>query len=103
MTATPDVIEREKIEDEVMAQEPNMFRVLLHNDDKTTVEFVIELLQTVFHKEIAEAAKITLLVHEEGCGCAGIYTQEIAEEKTTESIILARSSGYPLQVTYEKI
>lgn len=85
------------------SQEPNMFRVVLHNDDKTTVDFVITLLQMVFHKSLEEAAEITLAVHHKGRGTAGIYTREIAEEKTEESIGLARSSGYPLQITYEKV
>jgi ATP-dependent Clp protease adaptor protein ClpS len=102
-----DILEKissiEKEKEKQKTQEPNMFRVVLHNDDKTTVDFVITLLQMVFHKDLEEAAEITLSIHHKGRGIAGIYTREIAEEKTEEAIRLARTSGYPLQVTYEKI
>ncbi|MFW5920422.1 MAG: ATP-dependent Clp protease adaptor ClpS [Polyangiales bacterium] len=80
---------------------PRMFKVLLHNDDYTTREFVVHVLQTIFHKSEPEAVRIMLHVHHNGVGVAGLYTREIAETKmrTTES--LARKHEYPLRLSIE--
>jgi ATP-dependent Clp protease adaptor protein ClpS len=83
-------------------QEPQMYKVLLHNDDYTTMEFVVEILQKVFHKSPSEATQIMLLVHKSGVGVCGIYTAEIAETKVEMVHHLARKSGYPLKCSMEE-
>lgn len=82
--------------------EPPMYKVLLHNDDYTTMEFVVEILQKVFHKPPAEAAQIMLLVHKSGTGVCGIFTAEVAETKVELVHHLARKNGYPLQCSMEE-
>jgi ATP-dependent Clp protease adaptor protein ClpS len=80
---------------------PRMFRVVLHNDDYTSMEFVVEVLQDVFRLSKLQATRVMLLVHTRGKGVAGVYTREIAETKATEAIGRARDSGYPLLATTE--
>ncbi len=82
--------------------EPPMYKVLLHNDDYTTMEFVVEILQDVFHKPPAEAAQIMLRVHKSGTGVCGIFTAEVAETKVELVHHLARKNGYPLQCSMEE-
>lgn len=83
-------------------REPSMFRVLLLNDDYTTMEFVVEILVKVFRKHYDEAARIMLHVHNEGSGLCGIYTFEVAESKVYTVHNLARENGFPLKCTMEK-
>ena len=80
---------------------PRMFRVLLHNDDYTTREFVVEVLRTIFHKNEAEAVEIMLSVHNNGVGIAGIFPHDIAETKALTVEQLARRNGYPLRLSVE--
>ena len=75
--------------------------VLLHNDDFTTMEFVIEVLAKFFRKNADEAAKIMLSVHYNGSGVAGIYPAEIAETKVSQVTDYAKAHGFPLKVTAE--
>ena len=82
--------------------EPPLFKVLLHNDDYTTMEFVMEVLETVFHKSPAEAYRIMLMVHTQGRGVAGVYTWEVAETKADQVAALASEAGYPLRATIEE-
>lgn len=83
-------------------QKPPMFKVLLHNDDFTSQEFVVLVLQSVFHKTFADAFKIMLAVHHSGVGIAGVYTHEIAEAKSSKVIQMAQAEGYPLLCTVEE-
>ncbi|HEU4452921.1 MAG TPA: ATP-dependent Clp protease adaptor ClpS [Longimicrobium sp.] len=80
---------------------PSMYRVLLHNDDFTTMEFVIEILVQHFEKTVTEATRIMLQVHQAGIGVAGIYTRDEAETRITIVIDAARDQGYPLQMSME--
>ena len=80
---------------------PRMFKVLLHNDDYTTMEFVVDVLIQVFHKTRVEATRTMLLIHKSGKGIAGVYTREIAEAKSTQAIDHARAAGFPLLATTE--
>lgn len=80
---------------------PPMWRVLLHNDDYTTQEFVVWVLETVFHKPRAEAFAIMMHVHLSGLGLAGIYTKDVAETKVAATKRLAEQHEYPLLVTME--
>jgi ATP-dependent Clp protease adaptor protein ClpS len=83
-------------------KEPPKYAVLLHNDDYTTMEFVVEVLQRFFRKSGEEAMEIMLKVHNDGRGVAGIYSFEIAETKAAQVQELAKSRGFPLKCTIEK-
>ena len=87
---------REKVE------EPPLFKVLLHNDDFTTMEFVVWVLESVFNMPEEQAIQVMLNVHLRGIGVAGIYTYEIAETKVERSTALAREQEFPLLVTMEQ-
>jgi ATP-dependent Clp protease adaptor protein ClpS len=87
---------------EEQTKEPEMFRVVLLNDDYTTMDFVVQVLEEVFHKSPAEAYRIMMLVHTQGRGVAGLYPFEVAETKVATVVDLARTAGYPLQATMEK-
>lgn len=93
---------QEHIEEEVKTSMPNLWRVIFHNDNKTTMEFVVFLLVQVFHKKDREALAIMLDVHEKGQGTAGLYTHEIAENKMHICIQTAREHDFPLVVTIEE-
>jgi ATP-dependent Clp protease adaptor protein ClpS len=80
---------------------PTMWRVLLHNDDYTTQEFVVWVLETVFQKAPAEAFAIMMRVHQSGLGIAGIYTRDVAETKMNATKRLAEQHEFPLLVTME--
>ena len=82
--------------------DPPMYRVLLLNDDYTTMEFVIDVLKTVFHKSDVEATRIMLNVHQAGVGICGVYTYEIAETKVDTVHSLARENGFPLKCSMER-
>ena len=90
-----DVLERPK------SQTPRLYKVIFHNDDFTTQEFVVHVLKTVFHKTDTEATFIMLTVHRKGSGVAGVYTRDIAETKVEKVTTLARDYGMPLLVTSE--
>jgi ATP-dependent Clp protease adaptor protein ClpS len=89
-------------ESETRLEKPPMFKVLLHNDDFTTMEFVIFILMQVFRKNEADAFNIMMKVHREGIGIAGVYTYEIAKMKADKTLNLARAHEYPLMCTVEK-
>ena len=91
------VLERTKPE----TKEPARYRVVLHNDDYTTMEFVIRILEDVFLKQPAEAYRIMLQVHVEGRGLCGVYPYEIAETKVETVHDLAREHGFPLRASTE--
>lgn len=82
-------------------RKPRRFKVLLHNDDYTTTDFVVQILMRHFHKTHAEATHIMLQVHHAGIGVAGVYTKEVAETKVAEVVAEARAQGMPLLVTAE--
>jgi ATP-dependent Clp protease adaptor protein ClpS len=82
-------------------KKPEMFKVLLLNDDYTTMDFVIEILEAVFHKQPAEAYRIMMAVHTQGKGLCGVYPHEVAETKVSSVVERARSSGFPLLAAME--
>ncbi|MFP4372743.1 MAG: ATP-dependent Clp protease adapter ClpS [Spirochaetaceae bacterium] len=87
---------REKI------KEPDMYRVILHNDDYTTMEFVVEVLMKVFRKTVMDATKIMLQVHKNGKGSVGAFTYDVAATKVNQVHRMARERQYPLKCTIEK-
>ena len=82
-------------------QQPRLWRVLLHNDDYTTQEFVVWVLESIFHKASVEAFAIMLSVHKSGMGVAGVYTHDVAETKTKMTKQVAEEHEFPLLVTME--
>jgi ATP-dependent Clp protease adaptor protein ClpS len=97
----PDIIEVVREHTQERTKEPPMYRVLLHNDDFTTKEFVVEILMYVFHKPMNEAMALMWRVHRRGTGVAGVFAREIAETKITTVTSIARENGFPLRVTME--
>lgn len=93
---------QERVEEELETKLPNLWRVIFHNDDKTSMEFVIFLLIKVFYRSDQEAVDIMLAVHEKGQGIAGVYTHEIAENKMNICLRTAKEQGFPLAVTIEE-
>ena len=83
-------------------KKPRMYKVLLHNDDYTTMEFVVYILQTIFHRPEAEAIQIMLHVHKNGIGVAGVYTYEVAETRAARVEALARQHEFPLRCSMEE-
>jgi ATP-dependent Clp protease adaptor protein ClpS len=83
-------------------KEPDLYKVILHNDDYTTMEFVVQVLETVFLKNPAEAFRIMMQVHTQGQGLCGAYPYDIAETKITAVHDLARERGFPLRASMEK-
>lgn len=90
-------------EEKQKVEEPPLYKVLLHNDDYTTMDFVIMILETVFHKNAGEATRIMLNVHQQGIGVAGIYTREIADTKVHIVHDLARRNEFPLKCSMEQV
>ena len=101
-THNPEIEEEIVSETDEDLQEPPMYKVLLLNDDYTTMEFVVEVLMYVFHKSIESATEIMLNVHRQGVGVCGVYPYEIAETKVLTVEALAREQGFPLKCTMEK-
>ena len=93
----PDI----SLEDEL--QEPRLYRVLLHNDDYTTMEFVISILVEIFRKSTEQAMAIMLAVHENGIGVCGVYPHEVAETKVAMVHSRAKKAGFPLKSTLEEV
>ncbi|RLA61134.1 MAG: ATP-dependent Clp protease adapter ClpS [Epsilonproteobacteria bacterium] len=104
--STEDGGEDYQYEEEVITQErvkrPKMYKVLLHNDDYTTMEFVTHVLEKYFFKTPEQAQDIMLTVHSEGQGVCGIYTFEVAETKAAQVTRLARENGHPLKCSFEE-
>ena len=84
-------------------QKPGNFAVVLHNDNYTPRDFVVYVLQEVFHHPLAQAESIMLKVHNEGMGIAGVYRFEIAEQKAYDTAEEAKEYQYPLKITIEEI
>ena len=83
-------------------QEPEQYRVVLLNDDYTTMDFVVGILESVFQKSPAEAYRIMMQVHRNGRGIAGVYSWEVAETKANTVASLASAAGFPLRAAVEE-
>lgn len=93
----------EELDTELALDRPKQYKVLLHNDDYTSMEFVIEVLMHLFHKSLADAERIMLEIHRAGQGTCGIFTYEIAETKVHQVKQLANTNGFPLLATMEEV
>lgn len=98
--------DRNQEKDEVLTRtrvdKPPKYKVLIFNDDFTSMEFVVQVLMTVFRHTTASATRLMLQIHRSGVGIAGVYTREIAEARVEQTLQLAREAGHPLQCTMEQ-
>lgn len=102
MTQEEITIQNRPTAEREFLQEPPLFKVLLHNDDYTTMDFVVLILQTIFHKTSDEATLIMLKVHHQGIGIAGVYTREIGETKVALVHRVAKRNQFPLRCSLER-
>ncbi|HQL42933.1 MAG TPA: ATP-dependent Clp protease adapter ClpS [Spirochaetota bacterium] len=91
-----------QIKRDVKLAKPRMYKVILHNDHYTTMDFVVEVLVTIFHKNNMEATELMLQVHRNGFGICGVYTYDIAQTKAGQVHALARQREFPLKCTVEE-
>jgi ATP-dependent Clp protease adaptor protein ClpS len=99
-SSTPDTVIQERVQEKT--KDPTLYKVVLLNDDYTTMEFVVQVLEDIFQKSPAEAYRIMMHVHVNGRGIAGVYPWEIAESKAEKTIALAREAGFPLRAVTEE-
>lgn len=85
----------------VLIEEPRRYKVVFHNDDFTTMEFVTHVLQTVFSKPADEAVSLMMKVHREGLAVVGVYSYDTAMTKVSQATVMARREGFPLKITCE--
>ena len=88
---------------DTLLKEPNMYAVIIHNDDITTMDFVVEVLVNIFQKSPPEAAGLMMDVHEKGSGVAGVYIFDIACTKKFQADRMASESGFPLKLTIREV
>lgn len=84
-------------------REPKHYQVIMHNDDFTPMDFVVEILQSIFHKDEIEAVHLMMKVHESGSAAVGSYPRDIAATKVQNATARAREEGYPFRMTIEAI
>ena len=87
----------------IRIKEPKHYRVIMHNDDFTSMDFVVEILMDIFHKEEAEAQRLMLMVHESGRAAVGAYPYDIAVTKVQAATARAKEEGYPFRMTVEEV
>jgi len=92
----------EELELSLELQEPQMYKVLLHNDDYTSMDFVVGVLIDIFHKTLAQAEKIMLQIHEKDKAVCGVYSFEIAQTKAQQVKQRAKQNEFPLLATIEE-
>jgi ATP-dependent Clp protease adaptor protein ClpS len=101
MTKPAEELESQ-IKEETNIEEPGLYKVIMHNDDYTTVDFVILVLENIFHKQREEATQIMLNVHQKGMGVAGIFPYDVAETKVLQVHVLAQQHQFPLKCSIEE-
>ena len=90
-----------KSRERVLIEEPRQYKVIFHNDDFTTMEFVTDVLRRVFNKPADEAVMLMMRVHQEGQAVVGIYSYDVAMTKASQATAMARNEGFPLKITCE--
>jgi len=91
-----------QLKEKIELRSPRLYRVILHNDHYTTMEFVIDILVKIFHKPAREANRIMLDVHRCGSGVCGVYSYDVARTKISQVLTLAREQEFPLKCTLEE-
>jgi ATP-dependent Clp protease adaptor protein ClpS len=102
MADTPRDLPEGDLKNDQEIREPKMYRVILHNDDYSTMDFVIEVLISIFHKPAADATRIMLDVHKKGMGICGVYTYDIAATRVARVHQLAKQREFPLKCSLEE-
>ncbi|MBP3886801.1 MAG: ATP-dependent Clp protease adaptor ClpS [Cellulosilyticum sp.] len=92
-----------KSKEKIKLKKPKQYKVIMHNDDYTSMEFVVEVLVRIFNKKMAEAEKIMLDVHKAGKGIAGIYSYDIAMTKANTAMGWAKEEGFPFKLSVEEV
>lgn len=92
---------KEMVQSNIEIDEVPRYYVIMHNDDKTPIDFVVEILMTVFKHEQQLAVELTMKIHEEENAVVGMYNEEVAEQKVEDTTQLARANGFPLKTTLE--
>lgn len=90
-----------KSRERILVEEPRQYKVIFHNDDFTTMEFVTDVLRRVFNKPADEAVTLMMKVHREGQAIVGIYSYDVAMTKAAQATAMARQEGFPLNITCE--
>ena len=90
-----------KSRERILIEEPRQYKVIFHNDDFTTMEFVTDVLRQVFNKPSDEAVTLMMKVHREGQAIVGIYSYDVAMTKASQATAMARQEGFPLNITCE--
>ena len=91
-----------EMDNQIKVRKPKVYAVIMHNDDYTAMDFVVEILVKIFHKAQVEASEIMMSIHEKGKGVAGIYTYDIAMTKKLQTETFANEKGYPLKITLDE-
>jgi Uncharacterized conserved protein len=94
----PELKEKSGVHTEEALSEPTQYKILMHNDHYTTMDFVVQVLETVFNKPPAEAVQIMLNIHQKGVGLCGIYTEEIAETKVDTVHFFSQTARFPIKM-----
>ena len=102
MAHVPQDLPEGNVKNDQEIREPNMYRVILHNDDYSTMDFVIEVLISIFHKPAADATRIMVDVHKKGKGICGVYTYDIAATRVARVHQLAKKREFPLKCSLEE-
>ncbi len=90
-----------KSRERILVEEPRQYKVIFHNDDVTTMEFVTDVLRRVFNKPADEAVALMMKVHREGQAIVGVYSYDVAMTKASQATAMARQEGFPLNITCE--
>lgn len=98
MESNIDIKEKNKIK----IKKPKLYKVIMHNDDFTTMEFVVDVLVNIFNKKIEEASKIMIDVHKKGSGIAGVFPYDIAVSKASTAMTIAKEQGFPFKLSVEE-
>ncbi len=101
METKEQIVGQDSVKEKIKIKEPNLYNVIMYNDDFTPMDFVVNILEKIFNKDEIEAERIMYEVHEKGRGLAGIYPYDIAKTKMDYAMSLAEKHGFPFKLTIE--